>query len=198
MSVARSHWFAVFLMIGAAAHGCERSEPDSYLGQLECGMTLEQVRRISEVQIKAVDKHRLGDYRANFGRNAVWLDFADGHLRSATAQTITGPTSARLSPKKDLCTGKLTYFVSVEWVAELQEPDVYLDGELAAEKATSGLVLEVSEGAHVIRLERAGIVPVERRIVLDEDSFGDQWIDIEDFERDHSAEPLAERPRTRS
>jgi hypothetical protein len=69
----------------------------------------------------------------NFGRNAVWIEFADGRLRSATAQTITGLTTARLSPKRDLCTGELTYFVSVEWVAELQEPDLYLDGELFAE-----------------------------------------------------------------
>jgi len=183
MRVAQSHWLAVFLMASAAAHGCEGNQRHSYMEQLECGMTLEQVRGIAKVQIKAVGEHRLGDYRASFGRNAVWLDFADGRLRSVTAQTISGLTSARLSPKKDLCTGKLTYFVSVEWVAELQQPSLYLDGELAAEKATSGLVLEVSAGEHVIRLEKPGIVPVERRIVLDEDSFGDQWIDIEDFER---------------
>ncbi len=145
-------------------------------------MTLQEVKG-SAVEIEAVGEHRLGEYRANLGRNAVWLDFTDGSLRSATAQTITGLTSARLSPKKDLCTGELTYFVSLEWIAELQQPDVYLDGELVAEKAASGLVLEVSEGEHVIRLESPGILPVERRIVLDDSSFGDQWIDFENFER---------------
>lgn len=182
MRVAQSHWFTVFIAASATVHGCEGAQPHSYIEQLECGMTLQEVKG-SAVEIEAVGEHRLGEYRANLGRNAVWLDFTDGSLRSATAQTITGLTSARLSPKKDLCTGELTYFVSLEWIAELQQPDVYLDGELVAEKAASGLVLEVSEGEHVIRLESPGILPVERRIVLDDSSFGDQWIDFENFER---------------
>jgi hypothetical protein len=144
-------------------------------------MTLQEVSSISDAQIKPVGQHRLGNYRANFGRNAVWLEFAEDHLRSATAQTVTGLTSARLSPKKDLCTGGLSYFVSLSWVAELekfQKPDVYLDGELVAERAAAGIVLKVSDGEHVIRLESPGFVPVERRIVLDEASYGDQWVDF--------------------
>lgn len=165
----------------AAGGGCEGAQLRSYMEQLECGMTLQEVRRIADVQIVDVGEHRLGDHRASFDRDAVWLDFVEGRLRSATAQRITGLTSARLSPKRDLCTAELTYFVSVEWIAELRQPDVYLDGELVAEKAASGIVLEVGQGEHVIRLETPGIEPVEKRLVLDEESFGDQWIDFEDL-----------------
>lgn len=186
MRAVQSHWLAAFVLAIATAHGCQGTQVRSYMGQLECGMTLQEVMGISDAQIKAVGQYRLGNYRANFGRNAVWLEFAEDQLRSATGQTITGLTSARLSPKKDLCTGGLTYFVSLSWVAELekfQKPDVFLNGELVAKRAAPGLVLEVSEGEHVIGLESPGFMPIERRIVLDEDSFGDQWIDIEDFER---------------
>jgi hypothetical protein len=183
MKVAQTHWLALLILASAAARGCQGAQIRLYMTQLKCGMTIQEVKAVSKVQIKAVGGHRLGEHRANFGRDAVWLDFVDGRLRSATAQTLTGLTSARLSPKKDLCTGKLTYFVSVEWIAELQEPNVYLDGKLVAEKAVSGLVLDMGEGDHVIRLERPGIVPLERRLALDEGSFGDQWIVFKDFER---------------
>lgn len=179
MRVPRSHWFAAFVIANITAGGCQGAKLRSYMEQLECGMTLQEVRRIAEVPIKEVVEHRLGDYRASFGRNALWLGFVDGRLRSATAQTITGLTSARLSPKRDLCTGELIYFVSVEWIAEFRQPDVYLDGELIAEEAASGIVFEVGQGEHVIRLETPGIVPVEKRLVLDESRFGDQWIDFE-------------------
>jgi hypothetical protein len=181
MRVARSHWFAVFVIASVTAGGCQSAQLRSFMEQLECGMTLQEVRRIADVQIEDVGEHRLGDHRASFGRNAVWLDFVNGRLRVATAQTITGLTSARLSPQRDLCTGELTYFLSVEWLAELRQPDVYLDGELVAEKAASGIVLEVGPGAHVIRLEAPGHEPVEKRLLLDESSFGDQWIDFKDL-----------------
>lgn len=182
MRAAQSHWLAGLLGI-ATINGCDDAQLRSYVERLECGMTLQEVESIFDVEIRAVGDHRLGEYRASFGRDAVWMEFTDDRLRSATTQMITGLSSARLSPKKNLCTGELTYFVSLEWIAELQEADVFLNGQLVAEKASSGLVLEVNEGEHLIRLEKSGIAPVEWKLVLDEDSFGDQWIDFEDFER---------------
>ncbi|MEM1205740.1 MAG: hypothetical protein AAGN66_21095 [Acidobacteriota bacterium] len=181
---------AMVVALVVALQGCKTSQLRSYVDQIECGMTLQEVRSISKVEIKAVKgDHHLGDHRANFGRDAVWMEFADGRLTSATTQTITGLTSSRLSPKKNLCSGELSYFVSLEWAAEIREPDLYLDGKLVARKAVSGLVVELGEGQHVVRLEAPGIMPVEKRLVLDETSFGDQWVDFVDFERSPDPPP---------
>jgi hypothetical protein len=175
----------LILVIGAglSLQGCESSQVRSYMSQLRCGMSLQQVQALSRFKVKPVGQHRLGGYRANIGRGAVWMEFGDGRLTTVTAQTISGLTSARLSPKKDLCTGQLTFFVSLEWPADLQGTDVYLDGQLAAENAKSGLVLEVREGEHVIRLERQGRAPIVKALALDESSRGDQWIDIDPVAR---------------
>lgn len=182
MKRARPLCLAVLVASSTLARGCESGRMQSFLEGLTCGMSLEEVKELQDIEVVKVDHERLGDYRVNFGRNAVWMVFDVGRLTSVTSQRITAPSSSRLSPTKDLCTGRLTYYVSLEWITALESPDVYLDGQLVAENAQSGLVLEVSEGTHTIRLEKAGVVPIVKTIVLDESSFGDQWIDFETFQ----------------
>lgn len=160
-------------------HHCGDVQVRSYMDRLKCGMSLRQIEELSKFEIKPVGQHRLGGYRASIGRNAIWMEFSEGRLTSVTVQTISGLTSARLSPKRDLCTGQLTFFVSLEWPAELQDSNVYLDDRLVAENAKSGLVLEVRGGKHVIRLEKPGVASTIRTLALDESSRGDQWIDIQ-------------------
>ncbi|HWM94595.1 MAG TPA: PEGA domain-containing protein [Thermoanaerobaculia bacterium] len=150
---------------------------EDFVSRLECGMSLAQVQGLTDSPVQPTNTQaRLGGYWVDSKWADVWLDLRDGRLVSVTSGRIDGLTHVRLSPKKDLCTGALTFFVSLAWVERLQGADVYLDGKKIEGNASSGLIFEVSSGDHELRVVKEGYEPVVKRLHLDAEDQGRQDI----------------------
>jgi hypothetical protein len=92
--------------------------------------------------------------------------------------------SRRLSSRRDLCTGELSFVVRVNWTYEMEGADVHLDGRpvTAGDWADVRNLLIVSVGTHEIRFEKVGFQPVVKRLELTPESAGEQRLDFHDHE----------------
>jgi hypothetical protein len=130
---------------------------EQYVSYLRCGMSVTEAQTLGR-QIRATSsKQDLGTHRVDGKWAYLWLTFREGQLVYVISGKADGLTSVRLSPKRNLCSGGLTFFLSIEWVVPLQGADVFLDGEVIEENASSGLILEISSGEHELRVGKRRI-----------------------------------------
>jgi hypothetical protein len=150
------------------AGSCGRHEQawgEKYGSNLRCGMSVPEAQALAGRPVMAASsKPGLGTHRVDGKWHDLWFTFRDDRLVSVISATIDGLTSARLSPKRNLCTGELTFFLNLEWVVPLQGADVFLDGKVVEENAASGLTLEVSSGNHELRVVKEGHEPIVKHL----------------------------------
>lgn len=153
-------------------------------GKLECGMTLEEVQRLTsqEVQTLEAGAHPwLGRHYVSKRYAHLWLRFNEqNRLEWATLSKMDGwrIMATRESPRRNLCTGELTYQVRLDWTVELEGAAVFLDGKLVQPE---GGKISVSAGEHEVRIEKIGYEPILRHLDLGPEDRGDQQIDLRDF-----------------
>jgi len=176
----RSSEFSLWLL----ALSCGLPAQDNALLQhLRCGMSIAEVQMLTDRPLRRTEtQQRLGAYKIHTSRSDMWLDFREGHLVAVTEGRMSGLTSLRLSPKKNLCTGNLTFFISLEWEVPLQGSDVFLDGSKIQKGASSGLIFEVSAGEHKLEVIKENYEPVVRYLHLGRADAGRQDILIRSAE----------------
>lgn len=153
---------------------------EELLPQLRCGMSLGEVRQLTEREVQPTSTMPwLGSYRVEGKRADVWLDFEDGGLVSAISGRIDGLTSVRLSPKENLCTGELAFRVNLVLLSrELLGAVVYLDGEQVALMNEVRRDIEVSGGVHELRIELDGFSPFATELRRGSGDPGEQRLEI--------------------
>lgn len=171
---------AIALGLVLFVHACEAHEQERFedlVRQLECGMSIMEVENVAGRRVETTNsKPDLGTHLLRGKSSSAWLTFRDDHLQSVITGRIDGLTSVRLSPKKNICTGELVFFLSIEWVETLQGSDIFWDGEVVEKGASSGLILEVSSGNHELRIVTEGYEPIVKQIHLGPQDSGRQDI----------------------
>jgi hypothetical protein len=129
----------------------------------------------------------LGKHFVRDGQTELWMQFDSEERLSSIV--LSGPDgwrimSRRLSPRRDLCTGELTFVVRVNWTYEMEGADVYLDGRPVAEDdwADTDNLLIVPVGRHELRFEKEGFHPVVKHLDLKPDAEGEQRLDFREEE----------------
>jgi hypothetical protein len=155
--------------------------------RLECGMHVEQVRELTTKEVRPVvagGHPWLGDYSVDGGRSdlALMLDKKEG-LESIALFQVDGwrIKSTRVSPRRNLCSGELTFLLRIRWSYALLGAEVYLDGqEIDPEAWVRPELLEVSGGLHELRFLKEGHEPVIRTFNLELGDRGEQLVDLPD------------------
>lgn len=147
--------------------------------RLECGMSPSEVTDLTEhdlVPIRA--KAEFGTHRIDGRLADVWLSFEQGELVAVTSGYVDGVTSIRRTPQRNLCTGELTFIVTISWVQKLQGATVYWDGDKVRENGSSGLSFPASGGSHELRVVQEGYEPITRHLTFTPEDAGDQRIEL--------------------
>lgn len=175
------------LILASSATGCGAwpTWARELSGQLECGMTPEEVSDLAAEQgfeLRSPLDPWLGQKNVRKDHSALWLRFnEDSRLEWITLSTMDGwrIMATRLSPRRNLCTGELTYRVRLLWTVGLEGAAVYLDGE---EVQPESGYLSVTAGEHELRIEKAGYEPIIRHLQLGPEDRGDQRLDLTQVE----------------
>lgn len=177
----------VLLILASSATGCGAwpTWARELSGKLKCGMTLEEVSDLAAEQgfeLKSPLDPWLGQKNVRKDHSALWLRFnEESHLEWVTLSKMDGwrIMATRLSPRRNLCTGELTYQVRLDWTVELEGAAVYLDGQEVQPEAGK---ITVSAGQHEVRIEKPGYEPIVRHLDLGPEDRGDQRIDLRNVE----------------
>lgn len=174
------------VVLALAAGGCDSAHAWPYWaekleGQLRCGMTLVEVQRIVSGPVTALESGphpRLGGYYVEKGHSTLWMRFdQSGRLQEVTLSSVDGWRfiATRLTPRRNLCTGTLTFFLRILVTRDFDDARFFLDGK---EVQLGDGVLEVSPGFHVLRIEKGGSVPIVRHLMFRSTDRGDQRLDL--------------------
>lgn len=167
------------LLAGCGTYRQKTSWVEELVSRLDCGMELSDVADLGDREIRPNRaKTELGTHRIDGEQADVWLGFEGGHLVTVTAGYIDGMTSIRRTPKENLCTGELTFIVTLEWTEEFQGSSIFWDEALLKKHAFSGFQFETSAGSHELRIEKAGHQPVVKRLNFGPRDRGDQQIEV--------------------
>lgn len=153
--------------------------------ELKCGMSLEEVRKLADQKIQTLEAGAhpwLGRHYVRKRHADVWLRFNEqGRLEWVTLSKMDGwrVMATRRSPRRNLCTGELTYQVRLDWTVELQSAAVFLDGQEVQPEAGK---ITVSAGQHEVRIEKIGYEPIVRHLDLAPEDRGDQNLDLRAIE----------------
>jgi len=144
-------------------------------------MSPEEVKGVTSTEVVTLEAGShpwLGRHYIHKGHADLWLRFNEQErLEWVTLSKIDGwrIMATRLSPRRNLCTGELSYQVRLDWTVDLEGASVFLDGYEV--KPDSGKV-ELSAGRHELRIEKAGYEPLVRQLNLGPEDRGDQRLDL--------------------
>lgn len=144
-------------------------------------MSLEQVQALTTselVTLEAGSHPWLGRHYIRKGHADLWLRFNEQEgLEWVTLSKMDGwrIMATRLSPRRNLCTGELSYQVRLDWTVDLEGASVVLDGNKVQPDAGK---VELSAGRHKLRIEKAGYEPIVLHLDLGPDDRGDQRLDL--------------------
>lgn len=155
----------------------------------ECGMSIATVEDLTrhEVTPNELIPDR-GTHRISGRVTNAWLTFSEEGLEAVALSKVHGLFQIHQSPRRNLCTGELTFFLELQWVDSFQGSKVYLDGELVAENARSGLIVEVPLGSHTLRIETLTAGVGVKQVVFQRNDSGNRLVvltheDFQDAER---------------
>lgn len=183
MNYAGSIAGVALLVLASSATGCGAwpTWAREYSGRLECGMTLEEVEGLAaeeDLDLGSPLDPWLGQKNVRRDHSALWLRFNEqDRLEWTTLSQMDGwrIMATRLSPRRNLCTGELTYQVRLDWTVELEGAAVFLDGQ---QVQPDGGKITVSAGDHEVRIEKVGYEPIVRHLDLGPKDRGDQSINL--------------------
>ena len=189
----------LFIFIGiltgeCAARGRWPGWSTELVDRLECGMTIDDIQRLTRREIMSPGSARpfLGShYISNaLGSVDIWLGSEQGRLRHVTLSKVDSLKTTRLSPRRDLCTGELSFLLRIRWTQDFAGSDVYLDKQKIRRGGHDTPVLEVPAGDHELRVEKEGYEPIIRHLRFGPDDRGDQQLvlDAEDLKRPQASD----------
>ena len=151
---------------------------------LSCGMRKSEVVELAGQELRAVTNTAFrgvyGTHTLDRGDVSVWLDFKDGELVSFS-RWRPQPwklKSVYISPKENLCTGQLSFFLRIYRPHGLSDDAiVFLDGEVINDYSWARPV-EVPIGKHELRIQGEGYEPVVKYLEFGAEDQGELWIDI--------------------
>lgn len=155
---------------------------EELVSSLDCGMAPQEVRDLAGQDLKPVTSVAFrgvyGTHTVDKGDVTVWLHFDEGRLEGVSRWRPEAwkLKSVHISPKTNLCTGELSYFLRLSLQAALDDPTVYLDGEKVEDPWERPL--EVTEGDHELRIEAGGYQPILKRVSFPEGDSGHRWLKI--------------------
>lgn len=150
-------------------------------GDLRCGMTFQELSALAQ-------KHQPDEFSATtpsiaYGsaqfqkdNTLLWFYFTGSRLSAVREGRYTGPTQITTYSKMDLCTGRRTIIALVEVADERYSggrvvvDGVYV-GQLSSNTQTADVELSPSM-KHEIRIEKDGVPPLVKQVVLDGDTQG--------------------------
>ncbi len=152
---------------------------NAVVSQLYCGQSLGEVQLLTERRIEnTTTQPDFGSFVVSSKFATIWFDFQSSKLVSVTTGRIDGLASIRTSPKTNLCTGELTFWVSLGWIVPLEGADVYLDGDLVEANASAGVVFSFSTGRHELRVVKEGFEPIVKIFHFGPEDMGHVWLDL--------------------
>lgn len=151
------------------------------LDELKCGMSLQEIETLADQKVIVEEGKRswLGKHRISRGHTDLWLQFTDqGGLQSVILAQPDSFKTVRLSPRRNFCTGKLTFRLRILLPEELLGSAAYLDSERTATLDDLQEDLELVIGQHQLRIEKDGYEPIVRHLHLGPRDRGDHRLDL--------------------
>jgi hypothetical protein len=141
-------------------------------------MKLNEIRDLTEKEILELDGGHwfFGTARVSTNWHDLWLRFDNEGLQAVTWGSATDSKNTRLSPRFDLCSGDLSYLLTVTWTNDFVGANVLLDGELIEMNARVAPPIVLSTKPHELRVEVDGCLPIVRHFNLTADDRGDQSV----------------------
>jgi hypothetical protein len=133
--------------------------------RLRCGMSLDEVQALTPLRLNTLSGKRpwLGMYYFRKGGTDLWLQLEDGRLQSFIVSKVNGLATVRLSPKENLCTGKLAFRLRIYLPKELAGACVFLDEARLSCSEELLRDVEMPAGQHQIRITHDGYAPFSKR-----------------------------------
>lgn len=151
---------------------------DQIVEKLACSLSPAEVIQLSERELIADHSMtELGTHVIRGRRVDIWLRFEDGQLRSYLRTRVQGLMGVRLSPRKNLCTGELSFLLRLSRPYGLEGARVFVNGE-EVEEFPWGAPHEIPGGTVEIRVEHTDYKPVIKCLDLDAGDRGEQVLDL--------------------
>lgn len=167
----------------ACASGGWPQWTEDLVSSLECGMTTAEVQTLAGQELQPVTSTAFrgvyGTHTIAEGNTSVWLHFEENHLQAVSRWRPEAwkLKAIHMSPKKNLCSGDLSFFLRLFRPAALKDPTVYLDST-EVENFPWARPFEISRGEHVLRVEEKGYKPIIKHLHFSEDDPGELWLEI--------------------
>lgn len=159
--------------------------------RLECGMKIDEIKGLTDKEIRPFGSGAhpwVGDYRVHGGRSDLSLMFDESErLQSIALSQVDGwrIMSVRLSPRRDLCSGQLSFLLRYQRTAAVAQAldgaDVFLDGLKLDPDAWRATFLEVPVGVHELLFVKNGL-GISKRVDLKPDDRGEQPLELTEQE----------------
>jgi len=149
--------------------------------KLHCGMSLQEIEDIAKARIIEVGEgYPWGTHFISRGRSDLWLDLPGDQLKALQISKVDGwrVMATRESPRRNLCSGQITFFLRILWTYDLSEADLFLDGEKVEPSSRKNELIEVTAGEHQLRIKKEGYASIIINLQLDESDDGEQRIDL--------------------
>jgi hypothetical protein len=148
---------------------------------LRCGMSVEQIERLTreEIIVESGDRSWLGRHRISRRHTDLWLQFReDRTLVSYILARADSPKTTILSPKRNLCTGEITFQLRLLVASDFLGAAVRLNGQPFATIENIQEDFELPLGRHELLIEKEGYAPIRKRLCLELTSRGDHRFDL--------------------
>ena len=144
-------------------------------------MRMEEIQRLAKVKVIAAQRP-WGSHFLNRGHTDLWLDIDNSKLKGIRLVRTSGWKfmETQSSPRINLCTGELTFFVRLRLPKNLQGWQVLVDGNALSARARNMMVLELPPGTHEISVTKEGGASLSKEIMIQSDSPGEFQIDFTD------------------
>jgi hypothetical protein len=163
-------WAFLAFMVLMGCSG-ERREVDEYIRRLECGMSVETARDLARQHgLDALTATELGQYQTGRSRHTVMIGVSAGRVEWVQAR-VDGPLKrVESTPVRNLCTGEVQVFVTVDAPPPFIGASVHLDGRLVATFRASAVTIRTTPGKHALRIEKAGLRPFVKTLVVTDET----------------------------
>lgn len=177
-------FFTVTCLFLAGCYPDSTDEPKwiaDLMPKLRCGMELEDIRSLTTRKVHELEYEHwfLGSHYISTAWYDLSFRFDDGGgLEAVTWGAAENSKTLRYSPRTNLCTGRIDFYLWVTWTYDYVGADVFLDGAYVDQEERPWPYLELPSGPHELRIEVEDFQPVIRRFDFGENDRGDQWLEL--------------------
>jgi hypothetical protein len=166
-------------MSGALALGDSASEtwPSwqvSLSRKMKCGMTFHEVEQLSGLRLSGGKSYecRPDEYWISKNGDDFYLYFPSGVLRAVSFARLSGLMNVARAPISDLCTGAVSFLVTIEASSNWQGATITVDGTVVERAAKVSQCFVMGAGEHEISFQKAGRTEMTKHIELSAGGLG--------------------------